>query len=99
MKDEHKRLSTYCCDYVWRSLSVEEAVEVLFRLPDDPRESDIESELADSENEVVPALAPVEESDSDDNALDQPSTSTGKRRRSSYVRKKPQKKKRRPEKS
>ncbi|KAL3189585.1 hypothetical protein MRX96_002620 [Rhipicephalus microplus] len=63
-----------------RSLSVEEAVELLFRLPDDPRESDIESELADSENEVVPALAPVEESDSDDNALDQPSTSTGKRK-------------------
>ncbi|KAH9377799.1 hypothetical protein HPB48_000933 [Haemaphysalis longicornis] len=30
-----------------RSLSVEEAVELLFRLPDDPRESDIESELAD----------------------------------------------------
>lgn len=79
-----------------RSLSVEEAVELLFRLPDDPRESDIESELADSENEVVPALAPVEESDSDDNALDQPSTSTGKRRRSSYVRKKPKKRKRRP---
>lgn len=75
-----------------RSLSVEEAVELLFRLPDDPRESDIESELADSENEVVPALAPVEASDSDDNALDQPSTSTGKRRRSSYVRKKPKKK-------
>lgn len=79
-----------------RSLSVEEAVELLFRLPDDPRESDIESELADSENEVVPALAPVEASDSDDSALDQPSTSTGKRRRSSYVRKKPKKKKRRP---
>lgn len=79
-----------------RSLSVEEAVELLFRLPDDPRESDIESELADSENEVVPALAPVEESDSGDNALDQPSTSTGKRRRSSYVRKKPKKRKRRP---
>nr|XP_037289809.1 piggyBac transposable element-derived protein 4-like [Rhipicephalus microplus] len=79
-----------------RSLSVEEAVELQFRLPDDPRESDIESELADSENEGVPALAPVEKSDSDDNALDQPSTSTGKRRRSSYVRKKPKKRKRRP---
>ncbi|KAL3183660.1 hypothetical protein MRX96_033757 [Rhipicephalus microplus] len=83
----------------WRSLSVEEAVELLFRLPDDPRENDIESEVADSENEVVPALAPVEESDSDDNALDQPSTSTEKRRRSSYVRKKPPKKEKTPEKS